>query len=209
MESKNHQKFSRFLTSSEKAQILDFIDFLKLDFVPRNHHLRELIGRLNGMSYMFDLSKSEISSKIAEYQSGGAVIDLELPLVFHKLSERITQQVSINPQHAFLQIVNMQTGGIIGPHYDAAFNGFINFKCNVSVLAEDYLFAIDNELVCIEQGDLYCFEASLHKHWTPEPFTSRRVLLSFGYMIPYSELGRDIHDPRVRLSQRIEKYFQS
>jgi hypothetical protein len=55
---------------------------------------------------------------------------------------------------------------------------------------------------------MYCFEASLFKHWTPNKFDSRRILLSFGFLIPYKDLGRSEEDPRVRLSQRIEKYFQ-
>jgi hypothetical protein len=52
------------------------------------------------------------------------------------------------------------------------------------------------------------FEASLYKHWTDE-FSSRRVLLSFGFVLPYDALGRKSDEPRVRLSQRIEKYFQA
>jgi len=32
--------------------------------------------------------------------------------------------------------------------------------------------------------------------------------LSFGFVLKYEDLGRDINDPRVRLSKRIEKYFQ-
>jgi hypothetical protein len=55
---------------------------------------------------------------------------------------------------------------------------------------------------------MYCFEASLYKHWTPEPFNSRRVMLSFGFVLPYEALNRSEDDPRVRLSKRIERYFQ-
>jgi len=55
---------------------------------------------------------------------------------------------------------------------------------------------------------MYCFEASLYKHWTKE-FKSRRVFLSFGFILPYKILGRTEDDPRVRLSKRIEKHFQN
>jgi hypothetical protein len=55
---------------------------------------------------------------------------------------------------------------------------------------------------------LYCFEASLYKHWTEE-FNSRRVFLSFGFLVPYNVLGRNENDPRIRLSRRIENYFQN
>jgi hypothetical protein len=74
-------------------------------------------------------------------------------------------------------------------------------------LSEDYDFFLDKEILKIQETDLYCFEASLYKHWTNE-FNSRRVFLSFGFILKYEDLGRDINDPRVRLSKRIEKYFQ-
>ena len=69
-------------------------------------------------------------------------------------------------------------------------------------------FYIDKETLGISQGDLYGFEASLYKHWTDE-FKSRRVFLSFGFILPYHILNRESDEPRVRLSQRIEKYFQN
>jgi len=50
-------------------------------------------------------------------------------------------------------------------------------------------------------------EQALYKHWT-DPFKSRRIFLSFGFILKYEELGRTNDDPRVRLSQRIERYFQ-
>jgi hypothetical protein len=57
------------------------------------------------------------------------------------------------------------------------------------VLSEDYKIFIDGSSPVIEQKDLYCFEASLYKHWTEE-FNSRRVFLSFGFIVPYSVVGR-------------------
>jgi hypothetical protein len=75
------------------------------------------------------------------------------------------------------------------------------------VLSEDYKIFIGDSSPVIEQKDLYCFEGSLYKHWTEE-FNSRRVFLSFGFIVPYSVVGRTENDPRVRLSQRISKYFQ-
>jgi hypothetical protein len=209
MESANYQGLKNFLIADERKEILDYVDFLKLDFIPSNPHLRELIGKLNGMSYMFDLSRNEISSKISDYQSSGSTLALELPPVFHRISQRIADAMNISNKNSFLQIVNMNEGGIIGPHYDASFDCYINYKCNISVLSETYDFRVDDELVVVEEGDLYCFEASLYKHWTPNPFSSRRVLLSFGFMLEYADLGRSAKDPRVRLSKRIEKYFQN
>jgi hypothetical protein len=75
-------------------------------------------------------------------------------------------------------------------------------------LSEDYKIFIDKSSPTIQQKDLYCFEASLYKHWTDE-FNSRRIFLSFGFLVPYDILGRSDNDPRVRLSRRVEKYFQN
>lgn len=101
----------------------------------------------------------------------------------------------------------MEKGGKITPHYDASINGFIIYKVNISILAENYNLYIDNVIMNINEKDLYSFEASLYKHWTEE-FNSRRILLSFGFILPYETLGRDINEPRIRLSERIKKYFQ-
>lgn len=208
MEAARHQGAKGFLREGERQEVLRFLDFLKLDLVPSNPHLRELIGRLNGVSYMFDISRSELSSRISDYQSSGLTLGIELPGVFHQVSKRIQETLGIPGNNSFLQIVNMGSGGTIGQHYDAAFDGYINYKCNVSVVSEAYDFCIGDSTIQVEEGDLYCFEASLYKHWTPKPFSSRRVLLSFGYMLTYQELGRSDNEPRVRLSRRIKKYFQ-
>jgi hypothetical protein len=74
-------------------------------------------------------------------------------------------------------------------------------------LSEDYDLFLDKGYIKIQETDLYGFEASLYKHWTNE-FNSRRVFLSFGFILPYEILNRTENDPRVRLSKRIEKYFQ-
>jgi hypothetical protein len=124
------------------------------------------------------------------------------------LIDKFSDLLNIPKDHTFLQIVDMNKGGVIGKHYDASYDGFINYKCNVSVLSEDYDFCVDDEIISVNQSDLYGFEASLYKHWTPNSFSSRRILLSFGFLIPYESLGRTESDPRVRLSKRIEKYFQ-
>lgn len=105
-----------------------------------------------------------------------------------------------------IQIVDMNKGGKIAAHYDASIGGIINYKCNISVLSDDYDFFIDKEKINIKEKDMYCFEASLYKHWTEE-FNNRRVFLSFGFLVPYSTTNRTENDPRVRLSKRIERYF--
>lgn len=203
-----HSLHKAFLAQREKNQILNFVNSLRFEGTLTNHHLKELVGKINGFSCMFDLSQSEISGKISSYQGGGAPVGKNLPKIFHDLADRICNEVGIPNKNSFLQIVDMDEGGTIAAHYDAAFNNLINYKCNVSVLSEPYLFSIEKETISVEETDLYCFEASLYKHWTPSPFKSRRVLLSFGFMLEYEELGREESDPRIRLSQRIQRIFQ-
>lgn len=82
-----------------------------------------------------------------------------------------------------------------------------DFTSLPSVFSEDYDIFIGDTSVKIEEKDLYCFEASLYRHWTNE-FNSRRIFLSIGFIVPYSVLNRTENDLRVRLSKRIEKYFQ-
>lgn len=210
MEKPVYKQFSNFLNNDDRKLIIDYVDTINHKSKAENIHLSHLIERINGNSHMYDISKTSMTKEVTEYQSGGNdVMNEELPEVFHLLIDKICSTVEIPKENIFLQIVDMDKGGIIGGHYDAAFDGYVNYKCNVSVLAEDYIFVIDNEEIKVQQNDLYCFEASLYKHWTPKPFTSRRILLSFGFMLPYEVLGRAESDPRVRMSQRIKKMFQN
>ena len=188
---------------------MEYVDSIQHVQVPSNHHILEIGKSLNGNSHMFDISKTAETGYVTTFQSGNDVVQAELPPVIIKILARISETFAIPTEHSYLQIVDTNSGGTIKPHYDISISGFINYKCNLSVLAEDYLFAIGSDTILVKQSDLYCFEASLYKHWTPNPFNSRRVLLSFGFLTEYSVTGRTSSDPRVRLSKRIEKYFQT
>jgi hypothetical protein len=208
MESKNHKIIRSFLDKKTRNEVIDYVDKINESITLNDHHLKYLVSKLNGNSYMYDISKSDLTNKITSFQSGGYVMNQDLPKVFIELRDKISKELSIPTTHSFLQIVDMDNEGSIERHYDASFKGFINYKCNISVLSKDYDFCIDKERIEVKENDMYCFEASLFKHWTPNKFDSRRILLSFGFLIPYEDLGRSEEDPRVRLSQRIEKYFQ-
>lgn len=208
MEPTNHQIIRGFLDDKSRDEVIEYVNSIKENIKLEDHHLKHLISKINGNSYMYDISKTELTEKLTKYQSGGHVMSDELPQVFHDLISKISILMNIPTNQTFLQIVHMNTGGIIGKHYDASFDGFINYKCNISVLSENYDFCIDEEVVNINQSDMYCFEASLYKHWTLKPYTSERILLSFGFLVPYETLGRTEDEPRVRLSKRIKKYFQ-
>lgn len=207
MESKNYKIINNFINDDEVELILKWIDNLNHTGNDSNYHLSELSKSLNGKSCIFDISQTDITKFITKFQSLSDVSSDKLPDFIHQIIDRISTKFNFPKEHIFLQAVDMKKGGRINPHYDASVPGYINYKCNLSILSENYNIYIGEQHQNIKSRDLYCFEASLYKHWTDE-FKSRRVFLSFGFMIPYSILNRTENDPRVRLSERIQKYFQ-
>lgn len=208
MEVLNDYKIIRkFITKDEGNQIVNWIETLKHVGDKSNHHLTEISKSLNGKSYIFDISNTPQTNYITKFQSISDVSYDILPEFIHRLIDRISESFNFPKDNIFMQAVDMQSGGKIDKHYDVSVDGYINYKCNISVLSEDYDFFIDKESISVKETDLYGFEASLYKHWTNE-FKTRRVFLSFAFVLKYEDLGRKITDPRVRLSKRIEKYFQ-
>jgi hypothetical protein len=207
MGSENYKIIKNFISDDEVKQIIDWVDSLNPENGDPNYHLSEISKSLRGKSCIIDVSNTDITNYITNFQSVSKVSKQEIPQIIKILFERISKENNLPLDNIFIQTVDMKKGGKIQPHYDASIDGYINYKCNISVLSEDYKIFIDGSSPVIKQKDLYCFEASLYKHWTEE-FNSRRVFLSFGFIVPYSVVGRTETDPRVRLSQRITKYFQ-
>jgi hypothetical protein len=162
---------------------------------------------VKGKAAIFDISNTELTNYITNFQAV-TKIERNVPIFIKEIINRVSNALDLPNNNIFMQAVDMRQGGKINPHYDAAINGYINYKCNISVLSEDYKIFIGDSSTNIQEKDLYCFEASLYKHWTNE-FNSRRIFLSIGFIVPYSTMNRDENDPRVRLSKRIEKYFQN
>jgi hypothetical protein len=208
VDSKTYKIKKNFITKDEANQIVQWIDSVNHTGDDSNYHLSELSKTLKGKSCIFDISNTTLTNYITKFQSISDVSNDPLPDFIHVIIDRISNELNLPKENIFLQAVDMNKGGKINPHYDASLDGYVNYKCNISVLSEDYDFYVGDEVVNIEETDLYCFEASLYKHWTNE-FNSRRIFLSFGFVLTYEEVNRKITDPRVRLSKRIEKYFQS
>jgi len=196
-----------FINDDEVLQLVSWVDSLNPEDGDPNHHLSEISKTLKGKSCIINISNTELTNYITNFQSISKVLQQEVPQIIKTIFKRISEKNNLPLDNIFIQAVDMNKGGKINPHYDASLDGYINYKCNISVLSEDYKIFIGDSSPVIEQKDLYCFEASLYKHWTEE-FNSRRVFLSFGFIVPYSVVGRTENDPRVRLSQRISKYFQ-
>jgi hypothetical protein len=196
-----------FITASESNQILNWIDSINHVGGDANYHLSELSKDLKGKSLIFDISDTSLTNYITKFQSISDVSKEKVPDFIHAIIDRISEEFGFPKNHIFLQAVDMNRGGKINPHYDASLDGYVNYKCNISVLSEDYEIFLDKDVMEIKETDMYGFEASLYKHWTNE-FKSRRVFLSFGFILPYGVLARKESDPRIRLSKRIERYFQ-
>lgn len=196
-----------FISKEESNQIVNWVDSLDHTGNDSNYHLLELSKGLKGKSCIFDISDTPLTNYISKFQSISDVSKDQIPDFIHNIIERISNKFGFPKEHIFLQAVDMNKGGKINPHYDASIDGYINYKCNISILSENYDFFVGKDSIKIQETDLYGFEASLYKHWTEE-FNSRRIFLSIGFILPYGKLGRKENDPRVRLSKRIEKYFQ-
>jgi hypothetical protein len=207
MESENYKIVKNFISDDEVKLIVDWVDSLNPEDGDPNYHLSEISKTLKGKSCIIDISNTELTNYITNFQSVSKVSKQEIPPIIKTIFKRISEKNNLPLDNIFIQAVDMKKGGRVQPHYDASIDGYINYKCNISVLSEDYKIFIGDSSPVIEQKDLYCFEASLYKHWTEE-FNSRRVFLSFGFIVPYDVVGRNEDDPRVRLSRRISKYFQ-
>lgn len=207
VESETYKIKKKFITKDESNQIIEWLDSVNHTGNDSNYHLSELSKKIKGKSCIFDISNTPLTNYITKFQSISDVSLEPLPDFLHNIIDRIVKEFNLPKDNIFLQAVDMNKGGKINPHYDASIDGYVNYKCNISVLSEDYDFFVGDEIAKIEETDLYCFEASLYKHWTNE-FNSRRIFLSFGFVLKYEDVNREINDPRIRLSQRIGKYFQ-
>ena len=207
VDSETYKIKKNFITKDESNQIVEWIDSVNHTGDDSNYHLTELSKVLKGKSCIFDISNTSLTNYITKFQSISDVSNDPLPDFIYNIIDRISKEFNYPKDNIFLQAVDMNKGGKINPHYDASIDGYVIYKCNISVLSEDYDLFLDKNTIKIQETDLYGFEASLYKHWTNE-FNSRRVFLSFGFILKYEDVGRTINDPRVRLSKRIEKYFQ-
>jgi hypothetical protein len=207
VDSETYKIKKNFITKDESNQIVEWIDSVNHTGDDSNYHLTELSKVLKGKSCIFDISNTSLTNYITKFQSISDVSKEPLPDFIYNIIDRISKEFNYPKDNIFLQAVDMNKGGKINPHYDASIDEYVIYKCNISVLSEDYDLFLDKDSIKIQETDLYGFEASLYKHWTNE-FNSRRIFLSFGFILKYEDVGRTINDPRVRLSRRIENYFQ-
>jgi hypothetical protein len=199
---------NNFLSENDRLELISIISDLEYNQNVNNKHIKEISEGLNGRVWMFDLTRTPPSEYISKFQSDGNIRYVEEGHIFNRIRDNISNSLNIPNLDVFLQIIDQNIGGKINPHYDTSMDGRINFKCNISLISNPYKLWIDGDFLDIKENDLYYFEASLYKHWTEE-FQNKRIILSYGFVLKYEDLGWDCNHPRVRMSRRISKYFQS
>lgn len=205
MNQMNLKTISNFITQEEKNEIIDYSkECLKSKNID-DEHVRKINELTYGGSLLCDFSKSKITKEIIQYQGGGTFVET-VPELFHSISDRISDTLKISKENVFFQCIVLGAGGKVSSHYDAGIPDYITYKCNIYVDGpEDQLF-IDKLPVTINPSDLYCFEANLYKHWV-DTSNKQRVHLSYGFILPYEDLGWEKENPRIRLGERIWKTF--
>jgi len=192
---------------SEIPSLIKDLDHYALRQVDGNEHVRTTNAAINGHSVLYDLSNTPVSSEIADMQGGSTVEShSDTPIHHEVVVERIRELTGITATDYFVQLINIGVGGRVIPHYDIPIDGYVTYKCNI-VLAGRHKIYVNKDPLTAMPGDMYCFEASLYKHWlNSHPINIK--IASYGFMIKYEDLGRSLDDPRVRMSRRILKYVK-
>lgn len=201
----NFKQIKNFITDKEREAILEFASQEPEKKDIENDHIRKINDLTKGWSTLYDVTKTDVSKQISKFQGDATVVDT-IPEIFLELGARIADQ-NIDPTNVFFQYIVVNSGGKVYKHYDAGMPGYITYKCNICVDGpEPDEIYVGKDKFELENKDLYCFEANFYKHWL-ETSDTKRVHLSYGFIIPYSAFGWDEEDSRVRLSNRIWQKF--
>jgi hypothetical protein len=78
------RKIEKFISEIEKNEIISFVDSIKIDSDVENKHIKSIASKLNGKSYMFDISKTEKSKKLSTFQSSNNLVNIDFTRYFFK-----------------------------------------------------------------------------------------------------------------------------
>lgn len=192
-----------FLPQEETNEILNF-NYKPNDMFIKNKHIKEVNDSMKGWSILCNFSKNEVTNYISKFQGDSTNVD-DVPNIFWYLSTKIADVLNINNNNIFFQYIYIGKNGQVKKHYDAGMPGFITYKANIVILGPkvDYIY-VGKDKIEIKPNDLYAFEANFYKHWL-EKSDIPRIHLSYGFILPYEELGYNENDPRVKLSNKIWK----
>lgn len=201
----NFKLINDFISGAEKLEIKSFNFVNKMDKI-KNEHIKRLNEETYGCSALYDFSNTELTRYIGGFQGDATKID-EAPEIYYEIGKRIGDTLNLNQDHMFFQYIIVGPGGKVAPHYDAGVPGYATYKCNICVEGpkDDPIHVYKNSYH-LNAGDLYCFEANMFKHWLPAGET-KRVHLSYAFIIPNADLGWSEDHPKIRLANRIWKNF--
>ena len=204
----NFKLIENFISAQEREEILEYSKSQK-DVVPgdiKNVHVKAVNEQIKGSSITCDMTNTEVSKAASKYQ-GDSTCVTSVPELFYNIKDRISDEVKINKENVFFQFLQLKSGGAVPMHYDASAPGYITYKCNIPVIGPNTDDVhIDKSVFSFPMLSLYCFEANLYKHWA-NASDEKRIILSYGFIVPYADLGWKESDGRVRLSNKLWKKF--
>ena len=89
MESENYKIVKNFISDDEVKLIVDWVDSLNPEEGDPNYHLSEISKTLKGKSCIIDISKTEITNYITNFQSVSKVSKQEVPTIVKTIFKRI------------------------------------------------------------------------------------------------------------------------
>jgi len=107
--------------------------------------------------------------------------------------------VCVEPRYKIFTGVQFATGVSTREHTDKASKGFVHVRCNV-MLKKPKLGGnpiIDGEVVDVNQHDLWLCLASMEEHGSEPVYGSRRVIKSFGGLVPLEQVHRIINTENI------------
>jgi hypothetical protein len=204
----NFKLIKDFISTTEQTEVLNYGE-LQQDVVYENIeniHVKAVNEQIKGSSITCDMTGTEISKAAAKYQGDTTCVPF-VPELFYNIKDRISNEIGINKEHVFFQFLQLKSGGAVPMHYDVSAPGYITYKCNIPVIGpETDEVYIDKSIFSFPMLSLYCFEANLYKHWA-NACAQKRIILSYGFIVPYADLGWKESDGRVRLSNKLWKIF--
>ncbi len=202
----NFKVLNNFISLSEQEEIKYFssCSFAHLDI--ENEHIRKVFESTKGWSVLCDFTKTEVSQSVARFQGDATLVE-QVPSIYHELASRIATTLGISSDHVFFQYIVIGKHGKVAAHYDAGIPGYVTYKCNVCIEGPEIdPVYIDKNKLEIAPLDLYCFEASLYRHWM-DSHEDNRIHLSYGFLLPYEDLNWEQDSPRIRLSNKIWRAY--
>ncbi len=198
-----------FISTEEQNEIIHWARTQDLPTeTVENEHVKAVHTSIDGFSVLHNFTKTDIATYISKFQGDSRQID-SVPEVLSNIRDRIAKKFSLDASHTFVQLIVMGKEGYVTTHYDAGIDGYITYKCNMNVVGpdEDTVY-IDTTKITVRPKELYAFEANLFKHWV-STCGEERIVLSYGFLVPYADLEWELDDPRIRMAQRIAKKFMS